>query len=198
MLLYENKKNSINVYSFDCNPGNIMQFKKDQLELIPEDERLFFGIPIENATHLENNDRMFVPCENGVIRKFCLTKNKQNQDNRNTHLNLYFYSVGNNYRGIISDYLKITKYYLINNSKRLAQNKGIGSVLQVPESLYNLQLILNEEFNLLTTDDLDNLLELFTFEKSDEIDINKFKGNLKIIKSKAKNDGILLKKLTRK
>ena len=51
MLLYEKKKNSVNVYNLVYDKNQLREYKIDKIELIPEKERLLCGIEISDKTN---------------------------------------------------------------------------------------------------------------------------------------------------
>ena len=136
------------------------------MDLIPEDEKIFSGIFIEKGTYLDKQDRLIFKIKPKTIKILYLLKSKLNKETKNNILELYYNNNFLNLKCFKSNYLGITKYYLIDipNFKNITTRKGFGSIIQVPEELYKLQLLLNEEYDLLKKDDFEKLSELFTIE----------------------------------
>ena len=183
-------KNNIEVYSIDLNIEKIIEYKKEKMKSIPEDERIFSGISFNEKKGLtDNKDRFYFKTTPRKTKTFYLYKSKSDNITKESILNAYYEDKLIHLKAFKSNYLGETKYYLVDipNTNKNLERKTFGGIIQVPEELYYLQLFLNEEYNLLTNKSIDELKSLFTLEKVKDLP-NKI-NNL--------NNNKLIKKLTR-
>lgn len=191
-------KNNVEVYSIIFDKDKIIEYKKDKMKKIPEDERIYSGVSLDidfkqDNIITKNKDRLYIKYSLEKPQTFYLYKNKSSNINMDNILNFYYEGLFNNLKAFKSDYLNETKYYLIDMpiNKKNANRKTFGGIIQVPRELYCLQLLLNEEYNLLTKKDLECLKELYSVTKIREIPA--YQVNLEKVKKFP-----LSKKLTRK
>lgn len=184
-------KNNIEVYSINLNKEKIIEYKKEKMKSIPEDERIFSGISFDEKNGLtDNKDRFYFKTTPRKTKTFYLYKSKSNKIIKENILNAYYEGKLIYLKAFKSNYLGETKYYLVDipNTNKNLERKTFSGIIQVPEELYYLQLFLNEEYNLITNEAIAELKDLFTLEKVRELETNINKPN----------NNKIIRKLTRK
>ena len=183
-------KNNIEVYTIDLNIEKIIEYKKEKMKIIPEEEKIFSGISFDEENRLNSNkDRFYFKITPRKTKTFYLYKSKSDKITKENILNAYYEGKLIYLKAFKSNYLGETKYYLVDipNTNRNLERKTFSGIIQVPEELYYLQLFLNEEYNLLTNKSIEELKDLFTLEK-----VRDFPNKINNL-----NNNKLIKKLTR-
>lgn len=184
MNLYEEDNGKIKVYSFVPKINEIIQYKKEEMKNIPDEEQVWkgvtrvghYGYPIFEK-HEDEIDTFIFPMNdvNGTFHKLL---NEENAYERNCCLEQYYN--GDYIEGRIAkvrDLNKI-KYFLLREIayKRVLYDKEvIARIIQIPESLYFLHLIETGKFSLFGDCDVSEQLNLFDLSFDHEIDIDVIK-----------------------
>ena len=200
MVLYEKNNNSIDIYSFEYLIEDMISFRKEEMKKIEKNDVLYKGISETKIPAVDNKEKLYLPVGESLYKLYNISNGKAKEYRVDQMLDLY-------YRGFF-DNLKNLKYYLfdLNKPEKYRTKDIISNIIHVPETLYYLQLLLNERFDKIKDKNIDYILELFKLEKIEEIDINNIhgrhghirKGNLEQALKKANDDEFIIKKLTRK
>ena len=202
-------KNSEEIYSINYKSEEIIEYKKEKIKTILEEDRILTGISLDNNSQIAfKNDRLYINIEPNKIKTFYLYKSKIDKDTKDNILNLYYFDKFNNLKAYKSNYFGETKYYLIDIPETIKnkERKSFGCIIQVPKELYYLQLFLNEEYDLLKGINIDEILKLFFIHQLDDEEIKRGNGRHKVvtnsnideISKKSKEHSKIIKKITRK
>lgn len=205
MFLYDKKDNSIDVYDFTASEENLEKFRKEQMEQIPQDERIMFAethVKLYGETPLLkahigknfNNEILLSDyADNEEIKdtdkygRYHVLKNDKGNDKENDKendkkheilLDLYIHGQFTDRSVVRIQYPEIMKYYLL---RRISygylgeydggKNFKMEDIIQLPESLYLLQLLEQGRFTLLEDKDITKQLELYTLSKIYEVSL---------------------------
>lgn len=218
MFLYEKDGKKIHVYSLSRFEKDIEEYRKEQIKKIPFKKRCWYteeefsnfqGTPILFEKDLDKDQ---------VTKEELVGKNKSLNLNKDLDYCMdllnHFYSDKYIDRLVARvEFLKKMRYLLI-ASKCFSSRKENGKVImkvddiiEIPKSLYLLQLLEQEKFSMLAGQDISQQLELFDFYYVDTITLEELKrihacGMTKKtsseIISKAENDAHILKLIKNK
>ena len=227
MLLYEIQKSNakkLAVYDFSAQKEDIINYRFQQMETIPENERFFVaedcvnifgGIPIFvpyikkwnnsneilQAYYADNENRKF---DNDYRGYQVLKKDNSCENDKLPLLLSYIYGSQNEETIVPIKYNEnLIKYFLLtqDNYRKVREHWDnvtywLENIIQIPESLYFLQLLEQGKFSLLKDKNISKQLELYTLSKTKECNLDDFELNdyFEII-YKAQNDAHILKRL---
>ncbi len=230
MFLYDKKEKSLDVYDFTANKDDLIDYRMTQMEQIPESERIFvaethidpygdlllfekytgktFNYEVLSASYADNYSEERKKSD--VYRRYHVLKS-DNRSKRNNEMLLDYYVFGHLAdRSVVQiQYPEIIKYYLLKRtsydfvgSDEYGKNYKMEDIIQLPESLYLLQLLEQDKFTSFDGKDISEQLELYTLAKVNEISMEELQkmdacnitqdAYLKTIK-KAENDSHVLK-----
>lgn len=193
MFLYDKKEKSLDVYSFVEDSQAIREYRQSKILEIPERDRVVVAesysqdmseIPLFEF-YAEQFDINTIPMEYANsqeknLRYHLLKKGKTSKRNRDILLDK-FYSGELTDRNIarIQDLDKI-RYYLLYEKTYKAQAydnrlKRMKNIIELPESLYLLQMLEQEKFSLLEDKDILEQLSLFSLTHLDELNLSEIK-----------------------
>ena len=222
MLLYDNKDKHLDIYEFNSDRKKMIDYKLKELKKIPENERFLVA-----KTRINSNDKPLFEeyisnLNNDIVLDSTYVDSKDNNngtyhkleyDNNNSTFleNYYIYSNLKDKSVVQIKYLEMIKYYLLYSRKYRylgeyedKKDYQMDNILQIPESLYLLQLIEQEKFKSLDDKDIEEQLSLYTLSKKDEIPkellkkaslTSLVKDKYEIALNKALNDSHILKKI---
>lgn len=182
MFLYDKKESSIDVYS--VTPGNAMtKYRKEEMVKIPEPFQImkahtridsFKQTPLFEKREAFDKILPIERVENSNLRYgyHHLLSDYENYDLVNNYINGEYDDkpIVRVQGGEISFYLLTQQKYSYNpNSKYKRTMRGI---IQIPESLYLLQLFCQEKFSCLRDESISELLPLFSVSYTDEISLD--------------------------
>lgn len=195
MILYDKRDESLDIYELVAHKDELVKYRKKQMKQIPDNERIFVAETrvdpygetpllenyagkitsgrVINAEYADNEKRK----ENNAYGRYhVLKKNFQNLSDNNILLDSYYNGTLVNSGVIRIQYLKAMKYFLISEKtyKYLGEydegkNYMMKNIIQLPESLYLLQLLEQGKFVFLNDKDISEQLALYTLSKKDEI-----------------------------
>ena len=198
MILYDNKGKTLDVYEFNANEDDLTTYRKEQIKKIPEVERILVAetrvsspfrctSPLfEGFTGKEYNNIILtsdcVDDENQKNRNiygvYNVLKNDTTLCNQHKKELLDSYCHGNLIdRNVIQiQYPEMKKYLLLYLQQYdylgeydNGRNYRMSKIIQLPESLYLLQLIEQEKFASLAGKNIDEQLTLYSLSKINEI-----------------------------
>lgn len=226
MLLYDKKdKDSIRVYEFNGNKEDLMQYRIEEMSKIPENERI-----LEAETYAENwrsispvfeyyahvFDEVIIPIEqvnaekseHSVHGRYHLLKNVNTGSvNERILLDSYYYGFLND-RNVarIQDLEKIRylllKLEIYDSVLYDSRKKIMREIIELPESLYLLQLLEQGKFSLIGDKDISEQLDLFSIDIFNEFSLMELaimdecgvtENAYERVLEKAKNDAYVLK-----
>lgn len=193
MFLYDKKEKSLDVYSFNGYEEDMIQYREDQMLQIPEMDRVFMA---ESYSHdmgesplfefyAERLDTEIIPMEyanskRGKLRYHFLKTGPTSKRNKEILLDCFYYGhLSDRKIARIQDLNKL-RYFLLYNTTYSAQlyNSRIRilqDIIELPESLYLLQMLEQGKFALLGDKDISEQLNLFTISHIDEISLAELK-----------------------
>ena len=181
MYLFDKKDNKVEVYSMEPNMEKIYDFRKKEMEQIPEDERV-----LKMVSNKYMDWSMFY---SGVINTSRIDFREKGIFNK-YYCNLIQYNMTNEERErqnkLLEDYYKSSYfYYKIRINKEYDKIKGlqtikrllmdnvcisekrnrhaINDIISVPESILLLEILLSQDIHLLENEDISKQIELFNF-----------------------------------
>ena len=227
MLLYEKRGKKIGIYKFIPNRDALTEYRRREMTSIPESERVLIAeghtascseVPLFEF-YSKNLDSIILSMEEVNSKKNDAHGNYHNirtdgTTPRNKEILLDCYCQGNLNKCAVARIqdLKQLKYYLLTKTDYEdtwfdTRLKIMKDIIQIPESLYLLQLLEQEKFALIKDEDISKQLSLFNLSRCfDEISLEEFEKTDKygITKNlyqqtvdKANNDAILLKLLNK-
>lgn len=170
MFLYENNDKFIDVYKLVPKLEDITKYKISEMEKIYNGEKVWRASTNGNVILEDNCDTICAKelnkCINDIYGTDYHDFRTVDNEEANKFLNLYFNDVnskrfykiknsGDNLRYIIL----LNQYYSVINYP--TREFVMNGIISVPRSLYLLEVFLNERFDLLKNDEIDNLLKLF-------------------------------------
>lgn len=174
MYLYDKNENSFDVYKFEANSEDLINYRKEQMKKVSIDTCIYHAeVRVD-----DNNNSIFNPNKHSFILKHSYVANCH----RDNLLNAYYYGyyVSKNINKI--KYFNILKYYLFTTNQYNSNFyydsrniKYITDIIEIPESLYLLQLIEQQSFSLIGDKDVSEQLNLFTTSKINEISFDELK-----------------------
>lgn len=220
MFLYDKKDKSVDVFTLTYNAEEMRNYKMEQMKKIPANKRGLFTKEI--ITSLPYFRDPFIPIllkkdlysEEISISELIGTNKSLNYNiDHNDVVDLleWFYSEKYSDRPVarVLD-LKNLRYLLVASSYVTYQEENdkviakIEDIIEIPKSLYLLQLLQQQKFSSISDEDISEQLDLFKFSYIDNVSIDELKkmdacgitkdSYSKII-NKANNDKQLLKLL---
>lgn len=230
MFLYDKKENSLDVFSFTACNDDLKCYRITQMKQIPKTERIFvaethigqyddsllleaytgetFNDKILSASYADNDSEERK--NSNAYRRYHVLKSDHRSKSHNELLLNYYVSGYLTDRSVVQiQYPEIMKYYLLINARYdlihsddYGKNYMMNDIIQLPKSLYLLQLLEQGRFTSLDGKDISEQLALFTLEKINEVTLEEIKkmdscgitqdAYSKAIK-KAENDAYILK-----
>ena len=183
MFLYDKKDKTIDVFTLTHNPQEIRNYKIEQMKKIPVDERGLFTeeiVPSFQSTPVLFKKNLYsevIPCSELIGTNKSLNYNTDATDVAD--LLEWFYSEKYNDRPVarISN-LKKLKYLLVASNCIDAREENdkvimkIEDIIEIPKSLYLLQLLQQEKFSIISGEDIYEQLDLFNFSYVDNINLD--------------------------
>lgn len=220
MLLYDKKEKTIDIYEFSADANDLFNYRKQQMEKIPKEE-IFY---IATAYPRDKDDKPILEKQGNSFNSkiipmwylnssqhfhFFNTDDKISEGQKQLLLDrLNNGEFDKNKIARVKDdklryfLLKSTEYHkdMLSASfdKRVLEN-----IIEVPESLYYLQLILQEKFSFLDNVDISEQLSLFGLNYVDKFNINELEkidklnvvpGAFDRVINKAARDSVIIKK----
>lgn len=189
MYLYDKKDKTIDVYSFDANEIVMKAYRETQMQQIPENKRVYIAesyspelstTPILALSEKELDQRIFSMEEansrqdNGNYH--LLSSDKTSRRNREILLDSFYYGhLSNRNVARIHD-LEQIRYFLLEQTTYIPElyNRRIRTlknIIELPESLYLLQMLEQGKFSPISNHDFSEQLELFSVAHIDEISL---------------------------
>lgn len=199
MLLYEDKKNKIGIYEFvPKNMYDFFEYKTDELKKVDDEEKIYYAesrigsysdpVFSKNMIKIKNSDFLDseVDCDDEALERRALISNpyynrllisKRNHKNLDL-LEKYIHGNFESSDVVRIKYPNLLKYFLLTEAYLIVDNEYdfdeklciMKNIIQLPESLYKLQLLENGNFEKLSGEDYSEQLDLFTLNQLDEID----------------------------
>lgn len=195
MFLYDKKEKSLDVYDFTASKESLEKFRMEQIEQIPKDERIMFAethVKLYGQTPLlkeyigknSNNEILSSDYADNEERKnndpygryHVLRNDKRSDKDHEFLLDLYIHGHFVDKSIVQIQYQEMMKYYLLRRESYgyLGEYDGgknfkMEEIIQLPESLYLLQLLEQGRFALLDDQDITKQLELYTLTKIYEV-----------------------------
>ena len=197
MFLYDKKDKYLDVYDFTASRNDLVNYRMTQMEKLPEDEKVFIAethvdpygdIPLfEKYTGKTFNDSI-IPAsyadndseerkESNAYRRYHVLKSdRRSKRNNEILLDCYGYGHLSDNRVVQIQYAEMIKYYLLKRthydfvgSDSYGKNYIMEDIIQLPETLYLLQLIEQGRFDLLDGKNVAEQLALYSLSKINEI-----------------------------
>lgn len=222
MFLYDKKENSIDVYSFDENKESMTEYRKSKMLEIPERDRVVvaesynydMGESPVFEFYAKKFDTTIIPMKyvnfkNGSLSYHFLKTGKTSKRNKKILLDSYYFgNLSDRNVARIQDLNKL-RYFLLSKtvySAQLYDNrfKKLEDIIELPESLYLLQMLEQGKFSLLKNKDISEQLSLFYVSYINELSLEELKkmdacgitnNTYEQILIKTENDAHLLKLL---
>lgn len=188
MFLYDKKQNSIEVYSLETTNDALMDFRQEELKRIEH--------PILSADSLDYSYTPILPFEKhkGEYRKYVLSYNSLNTPSSDLHrhriqessqskrnkeilLDSYYYGFLSDREIACASQSNDFRYFLLKNNKYTASPqhnvyRTMDDIIELPESLYILQMIEQEYFNFVSDIELSKVLEIYDLKYLDSLDVS--------------------------
>lgn len=184
MYIYNINKNILEVYKLNQNRKAITNYKKEQMNLIDEDKQILytetysgiFGETLVFEDYLNSSSQepisieeanKEIPDRRGNYHK--LLPSNMTKEERESLLEEYYLGKLTNCNVIkIKDKTKI-RYLLLKNHKYEKSStkptcKTLKEIIEIPKSLYLLQLLEQGKFQLLNQEDIQEQLSMYTIE----------------------------------
>ena len=235
MFLYDKKRKSLDVYDFTANKDDLVDYRMTQMEQIPETERIFvaethvgpygdsplfegytgktFNDQVLSASYADNDSE---ERKKGDAYRYYHVLRSDNISKRNNEILLDCYELGHlTDKSVVQiQYSEIMKYYLLKRtiydfvvSDDYGKYYKMEDIIQLPESLYLLQLLEQGRFTSLDGKDISQQLALYTLSKINEVSMEELQkmdtcgitqdAYSRTIK-KSKNDAHILKLIKNK
>lgn len=193
MFLYDKKDNSIDVYSLIGIKQALKEYRQDKMQAIPEREQVVVAesysydmdeVPVFEL-YANQFDSTIIPSEyansqDNSVKYHILKTGKTSRRNREILLERYY--LGQLWDRSVArvQYADKIRYYLLNSTTYTNQNyshriKRLKDIIELPESLYLLQMLEQENYPLLWGNDITEQLDLFSFEYVDELRLSEIK-----------------------
>ena len=198
MILYDNKGKSLDVYEFNANEDDLTTYRKEQMKKIPEKERILVA-ETRVPSPFSRTRPLFESYTGKEYKSAILTSDRaddEDQKNRNIYggyhvlkndtrlCDRYKKKLVDSYchgdlldRNVIQiQYPEMMKYLLLYLQQYdylgeydNGRNYRMSKIIQLPESLYLLQLIEQGRFASLDGKNIDEQLTLYSLSKINEI-----------------------------
>lgn len=180
MFFYENNGKFIDIYKLEPKLEDILEYKKSEMNKIPEGEKVWSAFTNGDVI-LENNGDIidiselnkYINDVNGLDYHGLRTASN---DDEIKYLDLYFHNINSHGFCVVkndssSDYIILLKKYydVFDYSNREYIMDGI---ISVPRSLYLLEAFINNRVDLIKSDELDIILKLFDIQCIGKIDLS--------------------------
>lgn len=220
MLLYDRKEKTIDVYEFLADANDLFNYRKQQMEKISKEKTFYIATAYprdkDDKPILEKRDNSFnsniIPMwrlNSSQHFHFFNTDDKISEGQKQLLLDrLYNGEFDKNKIARVKDdklryfLLKSTEYHkdILSASfdKRILED-----IIEVPESLYYLQLLLQEKFSFLEDKNISEQLALFNLNYVDEFNVEELEkidklnvvpGAFDRVINKAARDSVIIKK----
>lgn len=188
MFLYDNKGDYIDVYKLEPKLEEIKKYRKKEMNKIPKDKRCWV------ATTNDSSLKVLELCDDTVLyEKLHIRYRKYGVD---VYHKFYPFNGENNFK-YLNEYFNDDEFvYDLHNISMSEQNdmfilcleKGykfhrystipyeMEGIINIPQSLYLLELLLQGRTDLIGNNDISKQLSLFDISYIDEIDINVLKS----------------------
>ncbi len=193
MFLYDKKDNALDVYSLTGNKQAMTEYRQRKMLEIPERDRVLVA---ESYSHdmseaplfefyAKQFDTTIIPMEyanstrNGLRYHFLKT-NQASKKNKETLLDSYYFGhLSDRSVARIQD-LNRLRYFLLYKTTYSAQPydnkfKNLKDIIELPESLYLLQMLEQGKFSLLEDKDISDQLSLFSVSYIDELSLDELR-----------------------
>ena len=215
MHLYEKKNNCIGVYDFSAPKDVLEKYRITEMEKIPENERVLSAINHVASTfqrpYFETyDDEDF----NNLIFDYVEADNDasvgRDYNERQVLVEQLYnlkYLLSSYYSGKLKDkpairirYPYETKYYIL--TKILYDSAGYSNtgcyykledIIQIPQTLFNLQLIENGSYYLLQNKDVKEQLDIFSLKHINDINLDEL-SKMKSLGMKCEDENAMLRK----
>lgn len=193
MFLYEKKDNSLDVYSFIGNEQAMTEYRRSKMLEIPEKDRILvaesycddMSEPPLLEFYVKKFDTSIIPMESlnyqvNELRYHFLKVAKANKINNNKLLDSYYCgNLSDKSVARVQDLDKL-RYFLLPNNIYSADRydnryKRLENIIELPESLFLLQMLEQEKFSLLKDKDISDQLSLFSVSCIDELCLDELK-----------------------
>jgi len=184
MYLFDKKDSNIEVYSMEPNIGKIYDFRKKEMEKIPENERvlkMISNIPMDWSEHYIGIQKFSI---DNLKKKKIFSSNYYNleqynftdeeKERQNKLLEEYYRSNDHYYKIKIINGLQTIKNLLTDNTVTLNNKNNfiINNIISIPESVLLLEFLLSYDFQLINKEDISEQLKLFDFSNNPIENIN--------------------------
>lgn len=204
MFLYDMKEKNLNIYELTGDIQAMKDYRLEEMSKIPEEERIFIAegfltslIPPVFEFELDDSD-FVIPMEkvnNNVLHKFKL-ENPTKGSSMLTLANYISGGLSNKPVVKVKDSNRL-RYFLISEDKyqkdECYRGKVMKGIIEIPESLYLLQLLEQEKFTLIGKKNIKKQLCLFEVSSIEEISLDMMKKS----DSYAGNTGVYEKTLAK-
>ncbi len=181
MFLYDKKDNSIDVYSLSRNAQGIRDYKIEQMGRIPVERCLYTEEVVSSfqdvPTLFKKNLDLNIVAKSELIGKDKSIKYNTDLDDC-AHLLEWFYSDKCVNRPVarVQDTKKLMYLLIASNDIRSIEENGkvikrIEDIIEIPKSLYLLQLIEQEKFSMINGEDISEQLGLFDYSYINNISV---------------------------
>lgn len=158
MLLYRKKDKSIVIYMFQPIESKIIEYKTEQMNLIPENKQVVQA-KLKFETDLSKLNLLH---DNSYIDELSFSDDCQNNEKI---LQAYFQNTSSSYKTLrFQDETRIMYCLIFCRHENL--NNTTLDIIHLPRSLYILQLLLNGEYDLVVNKNILEQLDLFKVNKN--------------------------------
>ena len=184
MFLYDKKDKTIDVFTLTHNPQEIRDYKIEQMKKIPPHKRSLFTEEI--VSNCKSTPVLFKKDLNSEIIDISELRGPNKSLNYNTDmedvadlLEWFYQSEQTDDKQVarVSDF-KMLKYLLIAGNYFSSKEENgkiilkVVDIIQIPKSLYLLQLLLQEKFSTISGEDISEQLSLFNFSYVNNINLD--------------------------
>lgn len=195
MYLYQKQGETIDVYDFSAEHSNLVNYRMEQMKKIPQGKRVLYAET--NSTSLEPLFQEYI----GQLNEIIFDYEEADDDFRycDGDINGSWYHklrvetcdkdkckqlLQGYYQGELTDkeiariqYESRIRYYLLKNRLYVPDSYGkplqiLSGIIEIPESLYLLQLLQQEKFSLIGDRDISEQLSLYNLSYIDNIPIS--------------------------
>jgi len=193
MYLYDKKEKSLDVYSFDANQWVMFEYRERQMLQIPEKNRVLVAEAYSHDVgesplfefYANRFDETIIPMEyanskRDELRYHFLRTGKTSKRNREILLDSYYFGhLSDRNVARLQDINKL-RYFLLNKttySAELYNNriKKLENIIELPESLYLLQMLEQGKFSLIGDKNISEQLDLFNISQIGELSLDELK-----------------------
>ena len=197
MFLYDKKDKYLDVYDFTASRSDLANYRMTQMKELPEDEKVFiadtrvdpygdillfekytgeiFNDEVLTASYVDN-DSEERKTSNAYRRYHVLKADRRSKENNDNLLACYGYGHLSDKPVVQIQYAEMIKYYLLKRKNydfvefdEYGKKYRMEEIIQLPETLYLLQLIEQGRFDLLDGKNVAEQLALYSLSKINEI-----------------------------